>query len=138
MMAHENVGAVLTDLKVRVAGLVAALISRDGQIVSADFPEGTPAETFAIMCATVLGAAGTAITELERPRPERITIEGADSKTVIMGVGVGALLVVVAESSSDSRTLLDEVAKFADLLAKGESFGTVIRDTARAKDDSYQ
>ncbi|HEV2230980.1 MAG TPA: hypothetical protein VGS18_02195, partial [Thermoplasmata archaeon] len=59
-MATGNVGTVIKDLKGRLSGIAAALISRDGLVLYADVPAGVYTETFAIMCATILGAAATA------------------------------------------------------------------------------
>ena len=116
MMATSNVGAVIKDLKARIGGLATALVSRDGLVLYADVPAGVYTETFAIMCATILGAAATANTELNRAPPDRIVIEGTDSKTIIVGSGKKALLVAVVEQTSDSARVLAEVGKVAELL----------------------
>ena len=116
MMATGSVGAVIKDLKSRINGIATALVSRDGLVLYADVPAGVYTETFAIMCATILGAAATANTELNRSPPERIVIEGNDSKTIIVGSGKKALLVAVVDQSADANRVLAEVAKVADLL----------------------
>lgn len=116
MMATGNVGAVIKDLKSRIAGLATALVSRDGLVLFADVPPGVYTETFAIMCATILGAAATANTELNRSPPEKIVVEGADSRTIIVGCGRKALLVAVVEQTADVNKVLVEVGKVADLL----------------------
>jgi predicted regulator of Ras-like GTPase activity (Roadblock/LC7/MglB family) len=116
MMATGNVGAVIKDLKTRIGGLATALVSRDGLVLYADVPSGVYTETFAIMCATILGAAATANTELNRAPPERIVIEGSDSKTVIVGSGKKALLVAVVDQSADEATVVSEATKVAELL----------------------
>jgi predicted regulator of Ras-like GTPase activity (Roadblock/LC7/MglB family) len=116
MMATGNVGAVIKDLKTRINGIAAALVSRDGLVLYADVPAGVYTETFAIMCATILGAAATANTELNRAPPEKIVIEGNDSKTVIVGSGKKALLVAVVDQSADANRVLAEVGKVAELL----------------------
>ncbi|HEV8050174.1 MAG TPA: roadblock/LC7 domain-containing protein [Thermoplasmata archaeon] len=115
-MATGNVGAVIKDLKTRINGIAAALVSRDGLVLYADVPAGVYTETFAIMCATILGAAATANTELNRAPPEKIVIEGNDSKTVIVGSGKKALLVAVVDQSADANRVLAEVGKVAELL----------------------
>ena len=94
----------------------AALVSRDGLVLYADVPAGVYTETFAIMCATILGAAATANTELNRAPPEKIVIEGNDSKTIIVGSGKKALLVAVVDQSADANRVLAEVGKVAELL----------------------
>ncbi|MCI4335367.1 MAG: roadblock/LC7 domain-containing protein [Thermoplasmata archaeon] len=119
MMATGNVGTVIKDLKGRLSGIAAALISRDGLVLYADVPAGVYTETFAIMCATILGAAATANTELNRAPPDRIVIEGNDSKTIIVGSGKKALLVVVVDQGADANKVLAEAAKVADLLKTG-------------------
>jgi predicted regulator of Ras-like GTPase activity (Roadblock/LC7/MglB family) len=119
MMATGNVGAVIKDLKTRINGIAAALVSRDGLVLYADVPAGVYTETFAIMCATILGAAATANTELNRAPPEKIVIEGNDSKTVIVGSGKKALLVAVVDQSADANRVLAEVGKVAELLKTG-------------------
>jgi uncharacterized protein len=116
MIATANVGAVLTDLKTRLSGIATALISRSGQVLYADLPGGAYSETFAIMCATILGAAATAHSELSRAPPERIVVEGPDSTLIIVGSGPMALLVALVDHRSDLANAVNEVAKFADLL----------------------
>jgi predicted regulator of Ras-like GTPase activity (Roadblock/LC7/MglB family) len=116
MMATGNVGTVIKDLKSRISGLATALVSRDGLVLYADVPAGVYTETFAIMCATILGAAATANTELNRAPPERIVVEGTDARTLIVGCGKKALLVAVVDQTADVPKVLAEVAKVADLL----------------------
>ncbi|MGC2035508.1 MAG: roadblock/LC7 domain-containing protein [Thermoplasmata archaeon] len=116
MMATGNVGTVIRDLKARISAIATALVSRDGLVLYADVPSGVYTETFAIMCATILGAAATANTELNRAPPERIVIEGNDSKTIIVGSGKKALLVAVVDQSSETAHVLSEVGKVAELL----------------------
>ena len=116
MMATGNVGTVIKDLKTRIGGIATALVSRDGLVLYADVPAGVYTETFAFMCATILGAAATANTELNRAPPDRIVVEGNDSKTIIVGSGKKALLVAVVDQSADVAKLLGEVVKVAELL----------------------
>ncbi|HEV2428813.1 MAG TPA: roadblock/LC7 domain-containing protein [Thermoplasmata archaeon] len=118
-MATGNVGTVIKDLKARISGLATALVSRDGLVLYADVPAGVYTETFAIMCATILGAAATANTELNRAPPERIVVEGNDSKTIIVGCGKKALLVAVIDQAADVQKVLAEVAKVSELVKVG-------------------
>ena len=115
-MATGNVGTVIKDLKTRIGGIATALVSRDGLVLYADVPAGVYTETFAIMCATILGAAATANTELNRAPPERIVVDGNDSKTIIVGSGKKALLVAVVDQTVDMTKILAEVVKVAELL----------------------
>ena len=119
MMATGNVGTVIKELKGRIGGIATALVSRDGLVLYADVPAGVYTETFAIMCATILGAAATANTELNRSPPDRIIVEGNDSRTIIVGCGKKALLVAVVDLSVDAQRALAEVGKVAELLKVG-------------------
>lgn len=113
MMATGSVHALLRDLKTRVGGVAAALVARNGIVLFADLPDGVFAETFAVMCATIVGAATTANRELHRAGPERVVIEGRDATTVIVGSGESALLIVVVDGWSDLEAVISETAKFA-------------------------
>ncbi len=115
-MATGNVGAVIKELKTRISGIATALVSRDGLVLYADVPAGVYTETFAIMCATILGAAATANTELNRSPPDRIVVEGTDSRTIIVGSGKKALLVAVVDQSADVDHVVDEATKVAEML----------------------
>jgi len=116
MMATANFSAAIEDLKRRIHGIATALVGRDGQVRFASVPDGTYAETFAIMCATMFGAAATANTELARGRAIRVVVEGDDSTTVIVGAGRWALLAVVVPNDGDLARVFAEVERFADLL----------------------
>lgn len=110
---------VVKDLKTRIGAIAAALISRDGLVLSADVPTGVYTETFAIMCATILGAAATANTELNRSPPNHIVVEGTDSKTLIVGSGKKALLVAVVNRDTGTDSALAELSKVADMVKTG-------------------
>jgi len=116
MMANANVRTVLEDLKSRIDGIATALVSRDGRVLSADLPEGVYADTFAVMCATMFGAAVAGNAELDRASPVRIVIEGDDSKSIIARAGGNGLLVAVIDRSVDLPRVLDLIMKFAAAL----------------------
>ena len=115
MMATANAHAAIQDLKSRISGIAVALVSRDGQVLSAEVPAGTYAETFAIMCATVLGAAVAANRELNRAAPDRAVIRAGDATTLIVGAGRAAMLVAMVEPDADTDLVLREVTRFAEL-----------------------
>ncbi|HXQ78859.1 MAG TPA: roadblock/LC7 domain-containing protein [Thermoplasmata archaeon] len=116
MMALRNVGNEIHELNARIGGIATALVARNGVVLFADLPAGVPSETFAIMCATLFGAAATAGAELNRRPPDRILIEGSDSTTVLVGKGEKALLVAVVDRSVDLARVLEEVGKLAERL----------------------
>jgi predicted regulator of Ras-like GTPase activity (Roadblock/LC7/MglB family) len=115
----EDVNEVVKNLKSRIGAIAAALISRDGLVLSADVPTGVYTETFAIMCATILGAAATANTELNRSPPNHIIVDGTDSKTLIVGSGKKALLVAVVNHDTETNGALAELSKVAEAVKTG-------------------
>jgi len=116
MMVVRNVSSEIQELNARIGGIATALVGRNGAVLFADVPAGVSAETFAVMCATLFGAAATAHSELDRHPPGRIIVEGTDSTTVIVGKGDQALLVTVVDRSAELTRVLEEVGKVADLL----------------------
>ena len=121
MMATSHVGKVLEDLQGRIEGVATALVARNGTVLSANLPPGIHAETWAIMCATVVGAAVTANAELGRAPPDHVLLDGADTRTVIVASGTRALLVATVPATVDLARVLAEVGKFADLLKVNEA-----------------
>ncbi len=119
MWAHPSPSAVLEDLKSRTGSLGAALLSRDGTVLFASLPDGIYADTFAILWATLYGAAVTANLEMGRAPPGRITVDGTDSRTLVLGAGSKAVLVLVLEAHADVDRVRAEADRFVDLLSLG-------------------
>lgn len=117
MMASTNAGAAISDLRKRVDGLAAALIARDGGVLAADLPDKVHAETFAIMCATVVGAAATANAEMHRSPPRETVIQGEQSTMILLGCGTRALLVVVVGPTAEPTAVVQVAHAFVELLA---------------------
>ena len=102
---------LVSDLK-NLGGIEAcAIVSRDGLLMSSDMPDGVMGETFAAMSATMLGAAETATTELDKGLPSRIIVESQTGKLICMGAGPKALLVVMAKPDAGLGLILVEVEK---------------------------
>lgn len=116
MMATANVRGAIQDLRARIGGIAAALVSGDGGLLFADVPAEVHPETFAVMSATVFGAAVTAAEELGKVIPSRIVAEGTDATTIIVGCGRRAILVAVVPPTADLSAVTEEIRKFADLL----------------------
>jgi len=91
---------VLTDLKT-VGGVEAvAVASRDGLLLHSIMPVEQYAETFAAMSATMLGAAETAVTELDKGIPERVIVESEHGKLISIGAVPKCLLVVLTTQNA--------------------------------------
>ncbi|MEE8198188.1 MAG: roadblock/LC7 domain-containing protein [Thermoplasmata archaeon] len=105
---------VLGRLREETEAIASALISRDGLVIAADLPEGVSAETFSIMCAAIMGAAMTAVTEMGRSAPTRILLESEDLLVVIYAADRRSMLVVALPPEAD----LSKVDKRVDLVVE--------------------
>ena len=73
-------------------------------------------ETFAIMCATLLGAASTAHSELRIGTPTHVIVDSEDAKMVLVGAGRKALLVAVIGKKGDVNLAIKKLDEIADTL----------------------
>jgi len=117
MFADAEAGAILRQWKDRCGALGSSLVSRDGLVLFSNLPLAGFADTFAIMCATILGAATTATSELGRGPPHRVTIEEDGGTTIVVPVDPHALLVTVLGRDADLAKVGREVEAFATFLA---------------------
>ncbi len=105
---------VLGRLREEMGALASAIIGRDGLVIATDLPEGVSAETFSIMCAAIMGAAKTAVTEMGRSAPTRILLESKDLLVVISAVDRRSMLVVALPPEAD----VSKVDKWVDLVVE--------------------
>lgn len=91
-----------------------AVISRDGLVVASDCPDDVVNESFAIMCATVMGAAKTINAELKMSELENIILHSSDGNIILMGADRRNLLVVIADDSYSTETLTTEIAEIVN------------------------
>ncbi len=117
MLTRERVTPILSELKKDHDVEATAVVSRDGILVAAEIPKEVHGETFAIMSATMLGAAITANSELNKNMPGRIIVESDDGRTIVSGAGMNSLLVVSAKGKADGllKRIEDAVAKIKAL-----------------------
>lgn len=116
MNAMATPAEMVRDLRARTESIAGALIGREGRVLYADLPTQVYADTFAIMCAAVLGAAATANLELGRAPPTRIIAESPDSRTLLLACGRDAFLVLVTPASSDLESVESIASPFLESL----------------------
>jgi len=89
----ELIEKVPADLK-KVGGIEAcAAVIRDGLLIRAIVQNGKFTESFAVMSATMLDAAETATTELNKGVPNIVIVESKHGRLIAVGAGRKALLV---------------------------------------------
>jgi hypothetical protein len=113
MLRSEKLGEILRELKKGGGIEASAVVSRDGILMASDIPDDVHGETFAIMSATMLGAAITANSELRKKLPDRIIVESGDGRTIVAGAGEKSLIVVSTRGSSDMSSVFKTIATAA-------------------------
>lgn len=88
-----------------------ALMARDGVVLSYDLPDGVHQDTFAIMCATMLGAAHTLNSEFPEGEVERIVLEAGRYRVMIIGLDQEVLMAVIVPRNMDLGSLLVYIQK---------------------------
>ncbi|MDI6859688.1 MAG: roadblock/LC7 domain-containing protein [Methanocellales archaeon] len=115
MTKAEILEKALKDLKGGGDVEASAIVSRDGLLMASGFAQRSySAETFAAMSATMLGAAETATSELEKGVPDRIIVESKEGKLIATGAGPKALLVTITNPGAGLGLILLEMEKTAD------------------------
>jgi len=110
MLRSEKLGEILRELK-KVGGIEAsAVVSRDGILMASDIPDDVHGETFAIMSATMLGAAITANSELRKKLPDRIIVESGDGRTIVAGAGEKSLIVVSTRGTPEMAPVFKAIS----------------------------
>ena len=106
----------LRALRQSCGSIASAIISRDGLVIAADLPDGVSMDTFSIMCATLIGAASTANSELRVGTPQSVPVESEDAKMLVVGAGRKALIVTVLPNRADAAVAKKELLKLADTI----------------------
>lgn len=112
----DMVDKLLSDLK-NIGGVEASIAaSRDGLLIRANMQREQFLASLAAMSATMLGAAETATTQVEKGLPTRVIVESEYGRLIIVGAGPKALLIVLSNSNSSLGLILIELDKSAKKL----------------------
>lgn len=112
----DMVGKLLTDLKNTGGVEACAAASRDGLLIKANMQKELYMDSLAAMSATILGAAETATTQVQKGVPNRVVVETDYGRLVIVGAGPKALLIVLASQNTGLGLTLLELEKAATKL----------------------
>ncbi len=96
----------------------AAIIDREGNIVGSDFPGDMYGETFAVMCATIIGASNSANSEIGRSKVRKIILDSKEGTTILSSVNKDLLLAVIVESGHNVGTLFDKIQQANQAIRK--------------------
>ena len=110
-MRTEVVEKGLRDLREGNPAVHWAIMARDGVVLKAELPDGVHHETFAIMCATMLGAALTLNSEFPEGDVERIVIEAGRYRVIVIGMDIESLISIIVPRNMDLSSLLVYIQK---------------------------
>ena len=110
-MRSDVIEQGLRDLRKGNPAVHWALMARDGVVLTSDLPDGVHHETFAIMCATMLGAALTLNSEFPEGEVERIIVEAGRYRVIVIGIDLERLMALVVPRNMDLGSLLVYVQK---------------------------
>ncbi len=114
MTTNEMLEKVLRDIN-NIGGVDAsAIASRDGLLICSTISKKGHAETFVAMCATMIGAAETATTELGKGIPDRIIVESKSGKIIGAGAGPKAVLLVMTKPDAGLGLVLLEMTRVSE------------------------
>jgi predicted regulator of Ras-like GTPase activity (Roadblock/LC7/MglB family) len=114
--------APIEELKASVAAVAVAIVSDDGRMLQSALPTGVSGETFAVMSATIVGAAATVSSDLKQTPPDHIVIRGNDFTTILARLDSSSLLVTVVGAMADPDQLLHRIDEF--ILAQRTASGS--------------
>lgn len=110
MAAHAM--APIEELKASLEAVAVAIVSDDGQMLQGALPSGVPTESFAVMSATIVGAAATVSSDLKQTPPDHIVVRGNDFTTILARFDSNSLLVTVVGTATDADHLLHAIDAF--------------------------
>lgn len=118
---RNQVKEIADELKANEAVGGVAIIRTDGVLLASNFPKYTLSqEIFAMMGATILGAAKNITLKSDMGLPSRIIIETSEGNVVISGIGTKALLICLVgdghDPSSLSETMDSVIARVLKLI----------------------
>lgn len=103
---------ILRILNQRTGAVASAVVTRTGVPLASALPDGSHAENFGTMAATMLGALEVIYTGLARPSPAEIVVMSASGVVLAHSLTPKAFLVTLSESVTPE--LRKAVASFAD------------------------
>lgn len=102
----------IEELKTLLEAVAVAVVSEDGRMLHSALPSGVSPESFAVMSATIVGAAATVSSDLKQTPPDHIVIRGVDFTTILARLDAASLLVTVVGASLEPDRLLHRIDEF--------------------------
>jgi uncharacterized protein len=102
----------IEDLKTALEAVAVAVVSDDGRMLHSALPSGVPDDSFAVMSATIVGAAATVSSDLKQTPPDHIIIRGNGFTMILARFDEASLLVTVVGATADPDQMLHRIDEF--------------------------
>jgi predicted regulator of Ras-like GTPase activity (Roadblock/LC7/MglB family) len=102
----------IEELQSSLEAVAVALVSDDGRMLQGALPSGVSDESFAVMSATIVGAAATVSSDLKQTPPDHIIIRGTAFTMIVARYDSGSLLVTVVGATTDTDQLTHRIDEF--------------------------
>jgi predicted regulator of Ras-like GTPase activity (Roadblock/LC7/MglB family) len=102
----------IEQLKASLDAVAVAIVSDDGRMLHSALPSGVSADSFAVMSATIVGAAATVSSDLKQTPPDHIVTRGNDFTMVLARFDSESLLVTVVAASADPDVVMHRIDDF--------------------------
>lgn len=109
----DELAKVLADLNGDSSIESAAVVTRDGILIDA-FPKNINMNAFGAMAATMIGAAGVALSELGKGLPDKLIVDTGRSKIIVIGSGPNSILTAVIKPDVRIELLLDKIMEIIE------------------------
>ena len=117
MVDKEGIENVLKTLA-KMGARGAIVLDKDGTHITSDLPGDINQNTFSIMCATVMGAAKTANSELDRKPLRKVSIDSQDRRIIMMNAGRKLVLSVIVSSSVNMERAEEGISQAAEKIGE--------------------
>ena len=105
---EREIRKVFGDLK-REGIIGLAIVDKEGEVIESVLPSQVHLETFAIMGATIIGAASSAMSELDISGVDITTVYSGEGKIIYANTDVDLILCVVTDKSFEVENILEDI-----------------------------
>lgn len=107
---------IFKELKTEFGAVTSAVLSRDGTLIAGDIPKSITPETLTIMCATIMGAAVTAHSELKIGQPKFISTTSNSHEMLVFSAGRKAIILTVVPRGVKMDDVQRKMLKIIDII----------------------
>ncbi|MHC1567451.1 MAG: roadblock/LC7 domain-containing protein [Candidatus Syntropharchaeia archaeon] len=93
----EKLDAILAALQNVGQVDACAIVSREGLVMAERIPPEVNAKIFSALCASVMGAAETAMVQMKKGGTDEIIVKGKEGQLIVVPAGSKAILVCLAQ-----------------------------------------